>query len=535
MEKVYIIGHLKPDTDSITSSISLAYLKRQLGINAIPARIGELNRETRYVLDYFKVKSPILLNDVKLQLKDISYYKDYYVKENSTIYDTYNYLIDNNITGVCVVDDDNKLISLVTSTIILKYLISDNNKIKTSLKNIIRVLNGQSILDFDEEIDSSIILYTYNTSVLNNTKIDDNILITNDVGSVIDYFIYHNIKLIILTDNSMISNEALLKAEKKRINIIKTSLSKEEVFNNIKLSNYISDIPLNKNIITFNEDDYYDEFMIKTSKSKNNNYPIVSSDGSCKGLIRITDIFEKNKKKVILVDHNEKEQSIDGLDEAEILEIVDHHKLGDISTNIPINVRNMVVGSTNTIIYEMYKENNVSIPMQIAGIMLAGILSDTLMLTSPTTTEIDKNAVASLSITARVDYKEFALNMFKVGTSIEGKTIEKIVNNDIKNFVSNTEEFAVSQIFTLDIDSILNRKGEFIDYINKFSKDRNYRMVLLVVTDIVKNGSYLLYSDNSSEIVSLAFNIDNITQGIYLDKIVSRKKQIIPKIMEVMR
>ena len=195
----------------------------------------------------------------------------------------------------------------------------------------------------------------------------------------------------------------------------------------------------------------------------------------------------------------------------------------------------MAVGSTNTIIYEMYKENNVAIPYNIAGIMLAGILSDTLILTSPTTAEIDKKAVNALANIAQVDYERFALAMFKVGTSLKGKTIEEIVNADIKVFTNANVTFAISQVFTLDIELVKNKKDEFIDYIDKLSKDRNYRLVLLVITDIIQKRSYLLYTTDDGEIIEDAFSIKNITEGYSIEGIVSRKKQIVPKLMEVMR
>ena len=268
---------------------------------------------------------------------------------------------------------------------------------------------------------------------------------------------------------------------------------------------------------------------------KHNNYPIIGKNDICKGLIRITEITDKRRKKVILVDHNELEQSAEGLEEADIIEIVDHHKIGNISTKNPINFRNMSVGCTNTIIYLMYQENNVEIPREIAGVMLSGILSDTLALTSPTTTDLDRQVVSSLAKIVDIDYQKYALDMFKAGTSLQGKTIEEIVNTDIKGFANDDLTFAVSQVFTLDIDSILARKEEYIDYINELAKNKEYRLVLLVVTDIIRNGSYLFYTDGSSEIISDGFDIIDMKQGTYVDGVVSRKKQVVPAIMDVIR
>ena len=540
MDKVYVVGHQKPDTDSITSAISLSYLKKCLGINAIPCRIGDINSETKYVLSYFNINIPPFLEDVKLQLKDLSYYKNCYLNLHTSILDTYNFMIDNNITGIPIVDEEDKFIGLITLKVMMNNMVDGEvYKLNTSYDNLIKTLEAEEILKFNNEIVGSLITATYRSSTfMENVKLDNsNILIVGDRNNVIEYAINNKVKLIIVVGGSNISPELITLARNKDINIIRTKYDTFKTTKLINLANYIHTIIPNEDPYTFNELDYYDEFVVKTSKLKHNNYPILGKNGKCMGLIRITDITQKKKKKVILVDHNEINQSVEGLDEAEIIEIVDHHKLGNISTNNPINFRNMSVGATNTIVYEMFKENHVKIPRQIAGIMLAGILSDTLILTSPTTTELDKKVANELAEIVKIDYHEFALDMFKVGTSLKGKTIEEIVNTDIKTFNSDNILFAVSQVFTLDIDSIISKKEEFISYINELSENRNYKLVLLVITDVIRKGSYLLYNTNSesSEILEDAFNIINIEEGYYIDEVVSRKKQIIPKLMDVMR
>ena len=538
MEKIFVIGHQKPDTDSITSAISLSYLKNQLGINTIPARIGNINNETKYVLNYFKVKIPPYIEDVKLQLKDLAYHRDYCINHHKSILDAYHFMLENGITGIPVCDDNNKFIGLVTLKIMMNDIIEgDIYSLNTSYQNILKSLEGKEVLKFDDTIKGNLLAVSYkSTTFMENINLTNNdIVIVGDRHSVIEYAINSGVKLIVVVGGNNIKDEHLELAREKKVNIIKTDYDTFKTSKSIGLSNYIYTIIPKEDAYTFNENDYYDDFVVKTAKLKHNNYPVLGRNGMCKGLIRITDITEKNKKKVILVDHNETSQSVEGLDEAEIVEIVDHHKIGDISTKNPINFRNMSVGSTNTIIYQMYKENNAVIPPQIAGIMLAGIVSDTLILTSPTTTKLDKEAVKNLSIMAGVDYQKFALDMFKVGTSLVGKTIDEIVNTDIKVFVSENVLFAVSQVFTLDIDSIFSKKEEYIDYIDELAKNRGYKVVLLVVTDIIKNGSYLLYTRDDGEIIGDAFNIIDIEEGYYVDGIVSRKKQIVPKLMEVIR
>lgn len=536
MEKIYIFGHQKPDTDSVTSAITLSYLKNKLGYNTEPRVLGEVNNETKYVLNYFNVKTPKILDDVKLQIKDLNYHKNLFIKETSTIREVYDYMINNGITGTPIVDNNQKFIGLITVKNIVKHLISnDLDKLNTSFENILKTLDGEDILHFDDEIRGDLLVAAYrSTTILNSISFDNNtILIVGDRHSVIEYAVKNGVKLLIVVGGNEIKEEHLELARENHVNIIRTNLDTFHTAKLVGLSNYISNIIPSDRPHTFDENYYYDDFVVKTNKLKHNNYPVIGKNGICKGLIRITEITEKNKKKVILVDHNEFEQSAEGLNEAEIIEVVDHHKIGDISTNSPINFRIMTVGSTNTIIYQLYLENNVTIPIQIAGLMLSGILSDTLALTSPTTTAMDKQVVTKLSEMLNIDYHTYALNMFKAGTSLKGKTLEEIVTEDIKTFQADDVKFAVSQIFTLNYENILNNIDKYIDYIEKIANDRDYKLVVLLVTDIIKNGSYILYTKNDQELLANAFSKEDLTEGMYFDGIVSRKKQVVPKIMEV--
>ena len=300
----------------------------------------------------------------------------------------------------------------------------------------------------------------------------------------------------------------------------------------IGLSNEIRTI-LHDNFISFKEKDFYDDFVEETKKLKHNNYPVVDSNNKCLGLIRITDIIEKNEKKVILVDHQEFEQSAPGIEEAEIIEIVDHHKISNVSTKWPINFRNMAVGSSNTIIHELYKENNIDIPNDMAGLMLSGILSDTLILQSPTTTELDRKVVEELSNKLNIDYKEYAINMFKAGTSLKGKTKEEIITTDLKTFTSSTDvKFAVAQIFTLDIDSINNEIEDYINELERINESLGCKFTMMCITDVIKNGSYVLYTSEASEILENGFKVSPFNQMTYIDGLASRKKQMVPVILE---
>lgn len=538
MEKIYVFGHKKPDTDSVTSAIGLSYLKNQLGLNTEARILGDINNETKFVLDYFKVDKPKYLNDVKLQVKDVNYHRDYFIDKDISVKEAYEYMTVNGITGVPIVDKDKNFISLITVKNITKTLINgDFNKLHTSYDNIIKTLLGEEILKVNNEIDGNITVASFRSTTFMSSIVlkKEDILIVGDRHSIIEYAVKSGVQLIIVTGNGEIKDEHLQIAKDNNVNIIRTSYDTFHTSKLIGLSNYVESLVEDGRPYTFDESDYYDEFVEKSTKLKHNNYPIVDKNNKCRGLIRMTDIDDKNRKKVILVDHNEEEQSAEGLDEAEIIEVVDHHKIGSISTNNPINFRNMSVGSSNTIIYYLYNESKIEIPDYIKGLMISGILSDTLVLSSPTTTELDKRVVERLSSELNLDYKKFAIEMFKAGTSLVGKTKEEIVNEDIKIFSTDDDKFGISQVFTLSFEEIENSKEEYINIIERIAKDKDYRMVIFLITDIINNGSYIYYTNNDKSLLELALNIDNLYQGYFIKGCVSRKKQVVPLIMEIMR
>lgn len=534
MNKVYIFGHQSPDTDAVTSAISLSHLKNKLGMDTEPRVLGHINKETKYVLDKFGVKEPKYLNDVKLQLKDLDYHKGLFVDENKSIDYVYKFLTEKGVTGIPVVTDGNKYKGIITIKDIAKKLISnDFDKIDSNYSNILETVSGEEVLKFDDEIKGNVLVASYDSDTFtsNVNLSSDSILIVGDRQDIIKKAIDDNVKLIVVTGPEKITEENLKLAENNKINVIKTNIDSFHTSKLICLSNKIGTLLVEDTSKIFRENDYYTDFVEATKKLKHNNYPILNNNGVCLGLIRITEIINKNNKKVMLVDHQEKEQSVIGLDEANILEIVDHHKIGNINTTNPINFRNMTVGSTNTIVYFMYKENNVEIPKEIAGIMLSGLLSDTLCLQSPTTTEIDKKVAEDLALIAGVDYEKYALDMFKAGTSLEGLTKEEVIKSDFKSFPIGDEKMAIGQVFTLDVDRIFDELDTYIEKLEEINNKEGYKFIVIAITDILKNGSYLIFTENAKSVLESIYKLDDIKQGYYVDGLVSRKKQILPSIL----
>lgn len=533
MSKVYIFGHQRPDTDAVTAAITLSYLKNEQGMDAEPRVLGHINDETKYVLDYFGVKEPKYLNDVRLQLKDIKYHKGMFINGASTLKETYEYLMDNSITGVPVVDDDNKYLGIVTLKDLAKDIISgDYSKLDSSYDNIVKTLNGEKVLKFDNNMNGNLLIASYKQETFMSTvDIGSNeVLIVGDRHAIHEYAIKNGVKLLIVTGSNDLNDANLKLAKEHKVNVIRTNLDTFTAAKLIGLSNRVSSI-LHSESISFKENDFYDDFIEETKKLKHNNYPIVNNAGKCLGLIRVTDIVEKNNKKVILVDHQEEEQSVNGLDEANIIGIVDHHKIGNISTKSPINFRNMAVGSSNTIIHELYKEAGIKIPKEMAGLMISGILSDTLILQSPTTTDLDREVVEELAKLLKIDYKEYAIKMFKAGTSLKGKTKDEVINTDLKTFTSGDIKFAVAQVFTLDIDEIKAEIDDYLSELNNTNEKLGCEFTMLCFTDVIDNGSYVIYTDAAKEILANGFKKSNFEQMTYIKGLASRKKQMVPVIL----
>ena len=535
MDKIYIFGHKNPDTDSVTSAISLAYLKNVFHKKAVPCILGEVNNETKFVLDYFKVEKPVYLNDTKLQVKDLDYRKGCFLNQFDTLNNLYNYMQEHEITGVPICDNDFKYVGIVTVKDLIKIIINPNyDNLYTSYNHILKIVKGNEITKFSDEIKGRILLSSFKTSDFEEriNLSNNDILIVGNRINILKYAIKSKVKLLIIVGTKTLDEEVIKEAKKNKVSIITTSLESLYVSKMIILSNYIKAIVNTSNSARIDENMFVNDFLVIFNKFKFTNYPIINKKQKILGLLRSEDINEKNKKKVILVDHNEYSQSVDGIEEAEIKEIVDHHKVGNINSSEPINFRNMAVGSTNTIIYEMYKEQKVSPPPYIAGLMMAGIISDTLLFNSPTTTEYDRKAVRELSKISGVNPTMFSKKMFEAAASIKGKTIEELIYNDFKSFNINNQKIGIGQMTVINYQEVLNEKEKYLRVIESISHEHDYDIFAFCITDVINSNTYLLYNEESKTIFETIFNLKDIYQGYELKGVVSRKKQIIPLLME---
>ena len=534
---IYVFGHKNPDTDSICAALSLSYLKNQLGMKTIPATLGKIAPETKYALDKFGFKHIYLLNDVKLQIKDVEYHRNCFIDKNLSLKDAFDYMSKYKLTGIPIVENKNNYFGYVSLKEVAKELINgDYHKIETSYGNLLNVLKGEKVLKFDKEISGTVIAATYakETFIEQVNLNNDSILIVGDRKAILEYAIDNKVKLIIQVAGASIHNDLLKKARENKINIIKTKLNSYEVGKLISLSNYIKNSVRQEETITFKEMDYLKDFLDKSKTLKHTNYPILNNKNECKGLLTLTDTNNVNRKKVILVDHNNYNQSVEGLDEADIIEVIDHHNIGDIVTKRPINFRNSNCGCVSTMIYEMFNENNIEIPKEYAGILASAIISDTLLLTSPTTTQRDIDALEKLAYIARINYQEYGKELLKHGMSIKGFTSEEILYKDFKSYKVEDNLIGVGQVLTNDLASIRKKYDELVAYMDEVAKKDNYRVLTLFITDVFKKVSYCLYNKQSEGFVKEAFGLDVIEEGVELKGVISRKTQIAPNLMDVL-
>lgn len=530
-----IFGHKTPDTDSVCSAIALAHLKNKLNEPSKAYILGNINKETAFVLKYFNVDMPDILDNVRIQIKDLDYDKVKPFTRQQSVHFAYFYMNEKKLRTLPIVDEDNNLCGLITMKDIAMSLINtDQHYLCTSYDNIIETLLGKEILKFDEVIRGNVIIAAFEERTLRKTDVlnENTIVITGDRYDVIRYAIESRVKLIIVTGDLMVTDELIDMAAKNKVNMISTPYQTYYTAKNISLAKYVDDIMKKDDIMLFSEEGYLNDCKEDIEQSRHSKFPIISRDKKYLGMLSRRHLINPKKKKVILVDHNEINQSADGIEEAEILEVIDHHKIGDIKTSIPISFRNTPVGSTSTIIFQMYRENNVEIQRYMAGLMLSGIISDTLFFKSPTTTERDRYAVKELLKIVDLDLYEYAMDMFRAGTSLEGKTLEEIFYQDFKKFNLVYKNVGISQVFTLDINEIMKRKDEFVQLIDEITGDKYY-LIIMAVTDIVNEGSYIFYTSAREKLMKIVFEKD-VYQGIYIDKYVSRKKQIVPRVINAL-
>ncbi len=541
MDALYIAGHKNPDTDSICSAIAYADYKKAFGISAIPVRLGEINKETKFVLSYFGFEAPQLLTTVKTKVRDLNIDIIEPVCSRISIKTAWTLMQKNNVKVLPVVDEAERFQGIVSLSDITKIYMDlpavDNTAMKkTPLNNIIETLNATLIyggqVNFKKTGRVLIAAMTPDEMTPFSNK-GDMVIVGNRRDSQLKA-IELGASCLIITCNGKVDPEVLKSAQEKECAIMTTA---EDTFSTARLINQSVPIGFSMtrdNIISFNIDDFIEDIKDQMLQTRFRSYPVLDDSKKIKGFISRYHLISQRKKRLILLDHNERSQTVEGIEQAEIVEIIDHHRLGDIQTGMPIYFKNEPLGSTATVIANLFSQSQIPIQKPIAGLLCAAIISDTVGFKSPTCTEIDKQTAYAMAAIADIDMNSFTLAMFREGTSLSGKKPEDILFQDFKEFQLGNYRIGIGQVNTMDRNCINDLKTPLIDLMAKVGKERHFQIIILLITDIINEGSEMLYTGKGKSLVNKAFNISYNDCCAYLPGVISRKKQVVPALSSVL-
>lgn len=539
-EVVYITGHKNPDTDSVCSAIAYADLKNRLGeCQAIPIRLGKLNPETRFVLEYFGVKPPQLKESMQLQIKDLNIDKGNSVDPSIPLrmaWETFQKASTNSLT---VVGNEGQILGIASlSNITKSYMDIWDDKIlgrsNTPIENIIDVLAAKALAmpENPRPFEGKLAVFAMNgdNDDLREAIVEGDIIISGNRHDYYECLLNKKVSLFVLTNGASMEDEMVKLALKNKVTVISTEYNTFMTARLLPMTIPVGDVMTTENLIYFTLEDSLDSVRDVMAQSRFRSYPVVDSSEKVVGSISRYHLIASEKKKLILVDHNERNQSIDDIEEAEIVEIIDHHRVANILTTGPVFFRAEPVGSTATIISEMYLESGIRPSKQIAGILCAAIISDTLLFRSPTTTNTDRRILARMSKIADIDPENFAERMFRAGTSLKGKSASDIVEGDVKTFNIGESTIRVGQVFTMNPEELNPIMDELRDLMGKKIKARGEATFVLVLTDIFNEKSELLVVGDFYDQIQKEFGEITENGTINAPGVLSRKKQVIPKL-----
>lgn len=545
-KEVWVIGHKNPDTDSICAAISYAYLKNHTGEGTyIPKKAGDLNSETAYVLNRFGVEEPETVEDVGTQVKDIELRHTKGVSDHYSLKKAWELMLSEDVVTLPIVTQNQMLEGvIVNGDIAYSYMdVYDNNELsraRTQYKNIIETLKGHMLCGNEHGyfIKGKVVVASGSEETLRSEIEDDDLVILGDVRERQLIALEENPSCMIVAGVTVVDPDVISLAQKIDCVLITTEYDTFTTARLIHQSMPIKHFMKKDNLVTFDLDDYIDDVRETMSSVRHRDFPVVDENRKYVGMFSRRNLLNMQKKQVILVDHNEKSQAVDGIEQAEILEIIDHHKIGSLETIQPIYFRNQPLGCSSTIIYLMYMEKDLIIPKEMAGLMLSAILSDTLMFRSPTCTPMDREVGEALAKIAGVDYEELALHMFEAGSDFSKKSVEEIFYQDFKVFHVDDDTFAVAQVSAVSGTQLDSIRTKLASYMETVLNNMQLNMVFVMMTNIIDQSTELLYyGSNAENIVSTTFGADKLSNrnSAILPGVVSRKKQLIPPMMETMQ
>ena len=533
---IYVIGHRNPDTDSICAAIGYSHLKQALGFNAVPARCGKVNNETKYALEYFKMEQPLLLTDLYPRVKDVALECKTVVRQHDTLRRLGEVMRKSELQSVPVTDSNGDLVGIVTvgdlaKRYFLELGLQSLVDMRVRYRDIIQATESKVLVAGDENefIEAA---GSVETSLANTNKKD--ILLVGDRSvETLKKFLKAGISCMIVTGGCRVAPEALAEAAEKKVFVLATPYDTYTVGRLLNQCVPIRRI-MHADPVCFRPMDLLSDIKGIMDENRFRSYPVVENN-KLVGIVSADEIMLPEREKVILVDHNERGQAVEGIEDAKIVEIIDHHRLGGVQTSEPIYIHQEPVGCTCTIVANMHWQQDIEIPQSIAGLLLSAIISDTVLFKSPTCTPYDKKTAERLADIAGVDLKEYGLAMLRAGAGIGGKTPTEIAKNDMKEFKIGDYRILVSQISVMDPKEVLDIEGKLIEVMREHCEREGFDLHLLMVTDILEEATYLVYAGSPKTLIGEAFKKDASGTHVYLPGVMSRKKQIIPPLSEAVK
>lgn len=534
---IIVIGHKNPDTDSICSAIAYANLKNLLNPgSAVAKRAGKINNETSFVLNYFKMDVPELIEDVNTQVMDIEYRKTPGIKDTISIKEAWKMMRELDVVTLPIVGRNGILEGIITINDIAKSYMDEYDstvlaKAKTPYSNLVDVLEGELVAGnpHNHIINGKVIIGAANPHMIEQWICKDDILIVGDRVDTQICGIEMGVGCLILCLNAPVNPLVLQLAKERECSVITTKLDTYSVARQINQSIPVRYFMRKDHLITFELEETVDTIKDIMSTKRHRDFPVVDDCGHYFGMVSRRNLLALRKKKVILVDHNEESQAVNGIEDAEICEIIDHHRLGSLQTISPVYFRNQPVGCTATIIYQMYQENHQTIDKPIAGLLCAAILSDTLLFRSPTCTPLDESTARKLAEIADINLQDFAMEMFEAGSSLKNKTPEELFNQDYKTFQVETIGIGVSQISSINQKELDHVAELMQEYVPNVLANLPIQLSYIMLTNIHEQSSTLLaFGPNAIQYAKEAFHITATDNTCVLPGVVSRKKQVVP-------
>ncbi len=542
--KVYVIGHKNPDTDSICSAIAYSRLKNKIDHSTVyvPKRAGQMNEETEYVLKYLGVEAPGYMPDAGTQVRDLEIHKLPKAGSALTIKEAWRLMNEANAVSLPITDDNGILEGIIGIGDIATFYMGNTDKAilskaRTQYRRMAETLEGHLIEGNAHGyfIKGRVVIGTDSPELLTKSLQRDDLVILGDRIDNQIAAIKADASCIVISGNAPVDKEVIKLARKKSCVIIETPMDTYTIANLITQAIPVRYLMRSEGIVSFHTRDMTDKIKDVMGKYRFRDFPVIDSDGRCLGTISRRNLLNARRKLLILVDHNERTQTADNIEEADILEIIDHHRIGNLTTMSPVMFRNQPVGCTATIIYQMYNEQGVEIDKTGAGLLLAAILSDTLMFRSPTCTKYDQQAAAVLAKIAGLNVEKFANDMFLAGSNLSGKAPEEIFYQDFKKFIAGDNIFGVGQINAMNQTSLDEVESRIVPFMKNEVGKNGITMVFFMLTNIIDESTKLIcVGDNSERLAEKAFDI-KVHKGLCVLKgVVSRKKQLIPPLMSAM-